>query len=794
MKKIKSAVSRQAIQAGHASPLRRKPLFSVIFGALACLGSNAGFAQTAAPDAKPEGAGTKDASMLDTVVVTANKRVENIRTVGSSISVIGGEQLESIHATQLTDYAGYVPGLQVTSNGTPGQTSVTMRGIATLSSGSTVGYYLDETPLGSSGIYQNATLYALDLLPYDIQRVEVLRGPQGTLYGAGSMGGLLKYVSREPDLTEAEYRIGGGLSSVEGSDGIGNNIRFGANIPLSEDKLGLRISYTRNDLPGYIDNVVDGEEDINTGSQTSARASMLWRGDGVDITLTALHQGIDSDNNAIVALDPDSKKPEYADLSNEIYVDEPFSKDIDLFSATIDWDLGWANLMSATGYSDTLTKQRTDATLLYGEFTNLALGLPDPGSSYLDYRLALEKFTQEFRLTSKSGGPFEWMVGVFYTKEDAENSQFLALQELDGSPLPPPYDSMFGTLANISIPSDYTETAFFANGSYRFNEWFKLDAGIRYASNDQDFTQSVTEGILLPLGDTSNSSSEDVFTWSLSPQFQLSEDVMLYAKAATGYQPGGPNVLVTGLPPAVDSSTLTSYEIGLKSQFADNRVTFDVVAFRIDWEDIQVVSQVNGVGGIVNGGKAKSQGLELSTVFQATERLQLGFNGAYTDAEISEDFPTIYIPSPPYMVELNTGLEGDLMPYVPELSWAATADYSFPIGADWNGHVGGGFRWIDDRVSGTTNRQVVTLPTDPPTVLATTLTPPIDLDSYYSLDVYADASNENWTIRAYVKNLTDERAYTSMIDITNALTGVTSILKAAPIQPRTFGIEVDYRF
>ncbi|HWR96225.1 MAG TPA: TonB-dependent receptor [Arenimonas sp.] len=773
--------------------MRRTPLFSVIFGTLACLASGAGVAQES-PQGKESAPAKADPAQLDTVVVTANKRVENIRKVGSSISVIGEEQLESIHATQLTDYAGYVPGLQVNSNGTPGQTSVTMRGIATLSSGSTVGYYMDEMPLGSSGIYQNATLYALDLLPYDIQRVEVLRGPQGTLYGAGSMGGLLKYVSREPDLSTAEYRIGGGLSNVKGADGFGNNIRFGANIPLSEDRLGLRLSYTRNDIPGYIDNAVDGEEDINDGSQTSARVAMLWRGDGFDLTLTAMQQGIDSDNNAIVALDPATQKPLYGDLSNEIYFDEPFSKDIDMFSATIDWDLGWANLMSATGYSDTLTKQRTDATLLYGEFTNLGLGLPDPGSSYLDYRLALEKFTQEFRLTSKSGGPFEWMLGAFYTKEDAENSQILGLRSLDGSPLPPPYDSMFGILANVSIPSDYEEIAVFANGSYRFNEWFKLDAGMRYASNDQSFTQSVTEGILLPLGDSSNTSSEDVFTWSLSPQFQLSEDVMLYAKAATGYQPGGPNVLVPGLPPAVESSTLTSYEIGLKSQFADDRVTFDIVAFRIDWEDIQVVSQVNGIGGIVNGGKAVSQGLELSTVFQATERLRLGFNGAYTDAELSDDFPTIYIPSPPYMVELNTGLAGDLMPYVPELSWAATADYSFPIGTDWNGHVGGGIRWIDDRVSGTTNRQVITLPTDPPTVLATTITPPIDLDSYYSFDVYADASNENWTIRAYVKNLTDERAYTSMTDITNALTGVTSVVKAAPIQPRTLGIEVDYRF
>jgi outer membrane receptor protein involved in Fe transport len=240
--------------------------------------------------------------------------------------------------------------------------------------------------------------------------------------------------------------------------------------------------------------------------------------------------------------------------------------------------------------------------------------------------------------------------------------------------LPPPFDSIAGTLALITIPSDYKETAVFANGSYRFNDVFKIDAGIRYAENDQEFSQNVTEGILAPLGSVSNSSSEDVFTWSVSPQLKLSEDAMVYARVATGYQPGGPNVLVEGLPAQVDSSTLTSYELGLKSQLFDNRVVFDLTGFYIDWSDIQVASVVNNISGLVNAGKASTAGIEWSALLHASDRLDLGFNGAYTNAQLDENYPVISVPVPSQglLQEITSGLKGDSLPYVPEWSWAGT--------------------------------------------------------------------------------------------------------------------------
>lgn len=741
--------------------VRRQPnaLCKAVAAALALSSAGPALAQStaAAEDGPAADAPAEETRTLDTVIVTANKRIENVREVPSSISVVGQEMLENLHVTQLSDFAAYVPGLQVTSAGTPGQTTISLRGIAPISSGATVGAYVDETPLGSSGIYQRETIFQVDLLPYDIGRIEILRGPQGTLYGANSMGGLLKYVTVDPDLTRREFRIGGGVSDVRGADDTGWNVRFGANLPLVTDRLALRASYARNEIPGFIDNVENGEENINEGTQESARVSLLWQAsDDVSLRLAAMRQKIDSENNASVVLDQVTRRPLYGDLVNSVFVDEPFEKDIDYYAATLDWNLGWADFTSATGYSDTTTFQRVDATYILGEFPLLA-GQP-PGRSFFDLDLDFQKFTQEFRLTSSGDGRFEWQLGAFYTKEDADNLQVIRLQALDGTPV-----AGLDPLAVAALPSDYEETAIFANASYEFTDRFKLGAGVRFSRNDQTFAQVVTDGILLPIGTQPGESQEDIFDWMISPQFKLSDDAMLYARVATGYQPGGPNITFPGVPPQVDASTLTSYEIGLKSELIDRTVLFDLAVFRIDWTDIQIGGNVGAVTFLVNGGEAVSQGVELSTELKLTERLRLGMNAAYTDATLSGDVPSI------------GGFEGDQLPYIPDLSASASLDYYVPLRGSWSGHLGGNYRWVGAR-----NNAVGA--------------DPIKLDNYHAFDLNADISNDQWTFRAYVRNLTDERAYLTMADITSALTGVVSHIGATPIQPRTFGLEVDYRF
>ncbi len=775
-----------------ARPWYRSPLSLAIAATLACAPAMPALAQDS-PDAPGRADVQDDALTLDTVVVTANKRVENIREVAASITVVGERQLENLGASSLTDYAALVPGMQVQSNGNPGQTSISLRGIAAMSPSATVATYIDEVPLGSSGIYQAANSFMLDLLPYDISRVEVLRGPQGTLYGAGAIGGLLKYVTRAPDLVGDELRVGVGLRSVQ-DGGDDWNMRVGASLPLQEDRLGMRMSFARNGLPGYTDNQVDGAKDVNDAEQIGARVALAWDGEAFDADLAVLHQRIHSDGRAGVALDPDTLEPLFGDFVDRTWQPQPFSKTLTLTSLSLDWDLGWGDFVSATGVSTTETSSQLDATIQFGEVANLLLGLPEPGSSGLRYDFDLDKITQEFRLTSKSGGAFEWMVGVFYTEEDALQSQYAWLQQLDGSPLPAPYDELYGTLALLNMPSTYEELAVFANGSWRLGERFKVDAGLRQARNEQWFSQNGDAGILVPIGDFPGESSEDVFTWSLSPQFQLDDDAMVYARAATGYQPGGPNVALPGMPPTVDSSMLASYELGLKSQFADQRVLLDVAAYRIDWDDIQVAASFNGIGGLVNGGEASSEGVELSAQFRATPNLNLGFNGAYNKAELKDDFEPAVVPQAGYDVVINSGLAGDRIPYVPEWSWSATVEYAFNAGAGLNGQVGGAVRWLGDRVNGTTERTRATAPGDPSTVLMEEIVAPIELDSHGALDLYAGIGRGNWELRAYVNNVTGEDGWSSVELISSEVSGTPVQTVAVPILPRTFGLELDFRF
>ncbi|PZR77140.1 MAG: hypothetical protein DLM52_05125, partial [Chthoniobacterales bacterium] len=387
------------------------------------------------PGPSPTPSPTSDTAEVERITGTANKREEDVREVAASITAFDDVQLENLHANDLSDYAAYIPSLQVDSIGAPGRTTIALRGIAALSSGSTVGTYIDETPVGSSGLYQTAVAFQLDLLPYDIRRVEVLRGPQGTLYGANSIGGLIKYVTMDPSLTTREFHIGGGLSGIENADDPGWDVHAVANVPLVQD-LALRVSYAHNELPGYIDNVANGQQGINDATQQTGHIALLWKPiEEITVRLGAFGQRIESDNNAVVALDPVTERPLYGDLKNRVDVNEPFKKDIGLISLTVDWDLGWATVTSASSYADITTKSGLDVTLSYGQFPVL-IGAGPAGVSGFDLGLTLHKFTQELRLTSRADGAFLWQLGAFYTYEDGNQTQFLTLNQLDGTPYP----------------------------------------------------------------------------------------------------------------------------------------------------------------------------------------------------------------------------------------------------------------------------------------------------------------------------------------------------------------------
>jgi len=310
--------------------------------------------------------------LIEEVLVTAQKRTEDLQDVPASVSVFDSARVRQLHATTILDYAAYIPGLNVSSGGSPGQTMITLRGIAPVGPGAVVGYYVDDTPLGSSSNYGGAREFGLDLMPYDVDHIEVLRGPQGTLYGAGALGGLLKYVLRRPSTSDFEGWAGVETFGISSAEDFGWGVRAGANVPLVEDRVGVWGSYFEQHTPGYIDNAYTGAKDENGLGQRGGRLALLWQiNDAVSLQLGGLWQRIDSQNDATVTLtltglDPPTGTPSYGELTSFHPLPQPFTQDIDHYSATLEWDLGWAKLLSASGYSHTHTHHLQDGTFLFG--------------------------------------------------------------------------------------------------------------------------------------------------------------------------------------------------------------------------------------------------------------------------------------------------------------------------------------------------------------------------------------------------------------------------------------------
>ena len=699
---------------------------------------------------------------LPTVTVTASKRIENARDVTSSISVVDHKQLEERHVTSLEDLAGSLPGVQIDTGGTPGQTTISMRGIPSLDVGSVVGTYIDDSPLGSSSSFAAASRYQLDLLPYDVQRIEVLRGPQGTLYGASTMGGLLKYVMKEPDLENLSGSVGSGVSTTSGASGAGWDGRAMINVPLIKDKLAISASFSQNDTPGWVDNAVTGQNNINRVVQKSSRFALFWMPTSdISVKVSAIHQSINANDTGVILLDPKTQQPIYGNEKTGTVIAQPFSNNLNFYSATVDWDLHVMDFTSATSFSRTDRTSTADDTAVYGPVFD-ADGFEN-GVSPLELRENLSKFTQEFRLASKPGGRVEWLAGAFFTHESSENEQLLGAKAADGSPLP-----VLDPLLDVNLPTSYTEAAVFGDLTYKITDRLDVTGGLRYAKNWQSFSYGIS-GVgasLEGLSNNSGSSDEGATTWMFSPRYRLTENSMVYFRAASGYRAGSPNLALPGVPPVVHSDTLVSYEAGWKTLLLNKRISVDLAVYDIDWKNIQLNNTTpSGVAYLANGGTAKSQGAEITLAYVPVRNLRLGLNAAYTDSRLTEDAPSL------------GGKNGDSLPGVPKLTYAFSTDYTYALPWDLTGHAGGDYRWTGARWSSfgssSTNWRE---------------------GGYGVLDLYADVVDQKWTLRIYAKNLNNQHPQLNIGYLQNAATGQIAVLQASSLQPRTVGIELDTEF
>lgn len=695
------------------------------------------------------------------IVVTAQKRVQNVQDVPISISVVGGEELQEQGSASLVDYAGYVPGMNVSNGGTPGQTTITLRGVAPLNASQTVGIYLDDAPVGSSALYNRAGQFTIDLMPYDLDRIEVLKGPQGTLYGASSIGGLVKYVTVQPDTRQFKVRAGLEGFSIKGGDGLGWGGQVYVNAPIATDTLAISGSFAWRKTPGWVDSVNNAAlKDQNSYEQRGGRLALLWQPTPeLSVKLAGIWQSLDSDGNGLYAADLDGNRLGDGRSYNN-YVPESYDVDLDYYSATIDYDFGAATLTSATTYSKTKSRQLQDASYAFGVlFPLLTEGAIAPGITPFSLDLGLKKWTQELRLASPSGGRFEWMIGGFYTDETTSNAQLVHSYDMDGNIIAP-----LDPLAIVGLPATYKEYAAFGNATFKLSEQFEVTGGLRWARNEQTFTQ-ISSGAIVPQANNPGTSSESVWTFSVSPQFHINDHAMLYARVATGYRPGGPNVIVPNVPPSVDADRMTNYEVGLKADLADRMVTVDVAGFWMDWTDIQVTRAFGGVSGGANGGKATSKGFEGNIAFRPAPGFTITATGSYTDATLSEDVPEI------------SGLDGDRLPAVPKFSGALRADYAFELGGGNKGSFGAGIRHASSRLS--------LVESDPLTARA---------KPYTSVDLNASLTfNDHWTLRAYARNLLDNKGEMARSTMTDGLNR-PSFLAISPLQPRTIGVAIDMAF
>ncbi len=695
------------------------------------------------------------------IVVTAQKREENVQDVPISISVIGGETLREQGAASLVDYGSYIPGMQVTNSGTPGQTTIVLRGVAPLTASQSVGIYLDDAPVGSSSIYNRGGQFSLDLLPYDVQRVEVLRGPQGTLYGASSIGGLLKYVTVQPSTTTFSVRGGVEIFGIDGAGDPGWAGQTMFNAPLVEGKLGITGSFAWRKTPGFVNSVNNAAlKDQNDYEQKGGRISLLWQpSERFSAKLSAMWQAVDTEGNGLYAADLTGRKLGDGSSYNN-YVREPFSTDLEYYAATLDYDFGGVTATSASTYSVRHATQVQDATYAFGVlFPLLTGGAIAPGITPFTISLDLEKYTQEVRLASPSGGRFEWLIGGFYTHEKSDNGQLVHSYDMAGNVIP-----ALDPLAIIALPATYQEYAVFANATFRVTDRIDLTGGVRWARNDQTFRQ-ISQGAIVPTANDPGKSSEDVFTYSVSPQFHINDSAMLYARVASGYRPGGPNVIVPNVPPSVGSDTLTNYEIGLKADLMDRMVSIDVAAFYMDWKDIQVTRSFGGVSGQANGGAAVSQGVEGSLSVRPVHGLTIAVTASYTDATLSEDVPDI------------GGKDGDQLPAVPKFSGSARLDYHFDLKGSSSADIGIGVRHASSRLS--------LVESDPLVARARPYTA-VDVNLGVNLD-------KNWTLRAYARNLLNNDGEMSRSTLTDGL-NQPSFLAISPLQPRTIGLAAELAF
>jgi len=728
------------------------------------------------------------------IVVTAQKRAQVLLDVPSSVTVVGGDTLERQQAKSFQDYLSLVPGFSINGS-TAGVTRITLRGANTGGVSSTVAVFMDDVPFGSSTGLANGSILSGDFDPFDINRLEVLRGPQGTLYGASSFGGVIRYITNAPKLNKFELRAQCGIEDTA-HGGLGYNAAAVFNAPLG-DKAAVRIDGFYRKDHGYIDSIgnnplfnpLTGAElgttlvakDINDRKSFGGRASVLVDPTtNVSIRLTAFAQNLNSGGSDAFDADPNTLQGLYGGFVQSIYQPEETHIKYRVYYGTVDWDLGFANLFSSTSYSTFKEKFEIDDSFALAPTINFLttlgplaaqFGLPvlaDPAVTrplgvQVFQSTGTKKFTQEFRLSSPNNDTLEWLIGAFYTHENsAIDPQNIFATEFGTDTIA----SDVAPIAIVTLRSKYDEYAGFANATWHITPRADLTLGGRWAHNKQSAHEVITSPIVgNQLAD--DNSSESVFTYSVAPRYELSKHASIYARVASGFRPGGPNVVPVGAPAGTPTTykadRLTNWEVGIKAEAPDAHLwSVELAAYHISWKDIQLFERVNQIGINANGGKARVNGFEFSGALRPVPGMTLAANGAYTIAKLLDDTP-----------EVTGGLAGDPLPFVPKWSGALHADYEFPLSPTLGGFVGASLNYVGKRTAEFNDRRADGSLGRVP--------------AYTEVDLRGGVNVGRFSVEAFARNLFDKRG---IVDAFGFAPGnlPNNAAAASAIRPRTIGL------
>jgi outer membrane receptor protein involved in Fe transport len=645
-------------------------------------------------------AGTAAAQNLEVVVVTATKRGETLlEDTPISVQSIGGQTLAEIGALDFDDFMRRVPSLSISDNG-PGDKRIVLRGVSATGAG-TVGLYFDEVVITGSNLGDDGGRQP-DIKLFDMDRIEVLRGPQGTTFGSSSLSGTIRWLPKAPEYGTFSGELGVRATTLKESDTTGYQYDGVINVPLGE-RVAVRFAGLRVTIPGYIDGRFG--EDLDEESTTAARAMLGWQiTDDLEFTAMTMFQKMDLEGRTSFSTEnldlPLSPTLNGQPLPSRYYSSDqsrPFRReDIAMYSGKLIYTKDWGTITAAHSLFDRDSEFARDASAAAEVLSVGALHADSTGVSLIENPQHYWIRSSELRFSSDWDGPIQVLVGAYNHNEDRTGgSRWYSVD---------PRTGRFGIdsvdFLHRSETTHVDEQALFGEVSWDVTDRITATAGIRWfdfevgqeASRIVDFRSVPGPG---PGHQFEYSESGTTLRFNLA--YDLNDDWMTYVQVAEGFRAGGANdqtaasIADVQIPAGFGSDSIVNYELGMKGALADRRLSLSGAIYQIDWTDIQVSQFADSATGLRftyrgNGGEARVRGAELELIAQPSEVLQFGLGVSYNNSELTEDLP---IPT--------QGLDGDPLPYVPEWTGSINARYTHPLpGGEWEAFIGGDWSYTGE--------------------------------------------------------------------------------------------------